>query len=337
MFRQDRTNPSTAISNWRGRHDTPKAWPSTAVSSWLNGGLFGGPTGAGLIMGGAGGYLDTVDRFSFPSDARTTLGTGLSSARHSGAGMSNSGVAGYAAGGGTTGNTPQTTVDKFAYADDARSTLGTGLADTRTNQPFGFSNSGTAGYIGGGWSSTGSAAIDKVDKFAFSNDARSTLSDTLVAAVSYIAGMANSGTAGYATGGLASANLSRVEKLPFSTDTFSTLGTGLATAVRLPSAMANSGTAGYVGGGYASAMIDDVDKFAFSDDSRSTLGTGLSNNNQAGVGMANTGVAGYFAGGVGLGSAIDKYAFADDSRSSTTTLSGSRSYMSAAANEGALA
>ena len=43
MFRQDRTNPSTAVSNWRGRHDTPKAWPSTGVSTWLNGGLFGAP------------------------------------------------------------------------------------------------------------------------------------------------------------------------------------------------------------------------------------------------------------------------------------------------------
>ncbi len=42
MFRQDRTNPSTAVSNWRGRHDTPKAWPSTGVSTWLNGALFGG-------------------------------------------------------------------------------------------------------------------------------------------------------------------------------------------------------------------------------------------------------------------------------------------------------
>jgi hypothetical protein len=41
MFRQDRTNPSTAVSNWRGRHDSAKGWPSTAVSSWLNGGLFG--------------------------------------------------------------------------------------------------------------------------------------------------------------------------------------------------------------------------------------------------------------------------------------------------------
>lgn len=48
-FRQDRTNPSTAISNWRGRSDTPKAWPSTAVSTWMNGGLFGG---GGEMTGG---------------------------------------------------------------------------------------------------------------------------------------------------------------------------------------------------------------------------------------------------------------------------------------------
>ena len=41
-FRQDRTNPSTAVSNWRGRSETPKGWPSTAVSTWMNGGLFGG-------------------------------------------------------------------------------------------------------------------------------------------------------------------------------------------------------------------------------------------------------------------------------------------------------
>lgn len=41
-FRQDRTNPSTAVSNWKGRTDTPKAWPSTRVATWMNGGLFGG-------------------------------------------------------------------------------------------------------------------------------------------------------------------------------------------------------------------------------------------------------------------------------------------------------
>jgi hypothetical protein len=39
-FRQDRTNPSSAISNWKGRSETPKAHPSTAVSTWMNSGLF---------------------------------------------------------------------------------------------------------------------------------------------------------------------------------------------------------------------------------------------------------------------------------------------------------
>ena len=41
-FRQDRSNPSTAVSNWKGRSQTPKAHPSTRVNQWLNGGLFGG-------------------------------------------------------------------------------------------------------------------------------------------------------------------------------------------------------------------------------------------------------------------------------------------------------
>ena len=40
-FNQYRTNPSQAVSNFKGRSDTPKAWPSTAVSTWMNGGLFG--------------------------------------------------------------------------------------------------------------------------------------------------------------------------------------------------------------------------------------------------------------------------------------------------------
>jgi len=49
-FNQYRTNPGQAVSNFKGRTDTPKAWPSTAVSTWMNGGLFGGgvSTGPGL-------------------------------------------------------------------------------------------------------------------------------------------------------------------------------------------------------------------------------------------------------------------------------------------------
>ena len=50
MFRQDRTNPSTAVSTWKARKDLPKANPSTAVSAWMNGGLAGG--GAFSAYGG---------------------------------------------------------------------------------------------------------------------------------------------------------------------------------------------------------------------------------------------------------------------------------------------
>lgn len=39
MFRQDRTNPSTAVSTWKARKDLAKANPSTYVSAWMNGGL----------------------------------------------------------------------------------------------------------------------------------------------------------------------------------------------------------------------------------------------------------------------------------------------------------
>ena len=60
MFRQDRTNQSTAVSNWRGNRSTPKAWPSTATSTWLNGGLFG--AGAFVAFGGLiTQYVDSGD------------------------------------------------------------------------------------------------------------------------------------------------------------------------------------------------------------------------------------------------------------------------------------
>jgi hypothetical protein len=72
--------------------------------------------------------VDTVDKFAFSNDARTTLATGLSSARQGAAGFA-SDVAGYVAGGETTVNVD--TVDKFAFSNDARTTLATGLSSNR--------------------------------------------------------------------------------------------------------------------------------------------------------------------------------------------------------------
>ena len=103
------------------------------VSTWLNSLVSGtAPSGAGYFGGGeeAGdSYQSTVDKFAFPNDSRSTLGTGLSLARSFVAGMANSGTAGYFGGG--YGGAYKTTVDKFAFSDDSRTTLGTGLSSAR--------------------------------------------------------------------------------------------------------------------------------------------------------------------------------------------------------------
>jgi hypothetical protein len=119
-----------------------------------------------------------VNKWLFSDDSRTTLGTGLSSARWGLASFSSS-SAGYVAGGNTNFTTGRvTTVDKFAFSDDSRTTLGTGLATATANGPAGI-DSASAGYVAGG--NTGSR-VDTVNKFAFSDDSRTTLGTGLSSA-----------------------------------------------------------------------------------------------------------------------------------------------------------
>jgi len=293
--------------------------PGTMVSTWLNSLVSGtAPSGDGYFGGGTPGTMTTVDKFAFSDDSRTTLGTGLATATRALCGFANSGVAGYFAGGAAPSETA--TVDKFAFSDDSRSTLGTGLSSARKS-PGGFANSGTAGYVGGGERPGPAYNTDAIDKFAFSDDSRTTLSAVLTTTTTYLAGMANSGTAGYFGGGDGSL-LSTVDKIAFSDDSRSTLGTGLSAARRGLAGMANSGTAGYFGGGNASGTV--VDKFAFSDDSRTTLAAGLAEATYDPAGFANSGTAGYIGGGYGEGGTgyatyVFKWAFSDDSRTTLGT------------------
>ena len=95
---------------------------------------------AGYFCGGyegGVGSVDTVNKYAFSNDARTTLGTGLSAAKHGLGGMANSGTAGYVGG----GDGPIDTVQKFAFSDDSRSTLTTGIT-TATYYLAGFANEG---------------------------------------------------------------------------------------------------------------------------------------------------------------------------------------------------
>jgi hypothetical protein len=247
---------------------------------------------AGYLGSGIGSE-NSVDKFAFISDTRSTLGTGIEFGRYDYAGHANSGVAGYF----LCGRRPDTgqytnRATKFSFPTDSA----TNLADATNNgidRLAGMANSGVAGYLGGGFDAGEGSRVNVIRKMVYSSDSSSNLGATLSGIRNYLAANANSGTAGYFAGGIGASNVraSTVDKLTFSSDTRSTLGTGLSGARYYFSGMAHSGTAGYFGGGTSDSIvtISTVDKFSFPDDTRSTLGTGLSSSREGLGAMASSG------------------------------------------------
>jgi len=236
---------------------------------------FSNPAVAGYVAGGytdtsAPSEVDSIEKFAFPADTRTTLGTGLSASTQAATGFENNAVAGYVAGG-----TSRTAVDKFAYPSDSRTTLSATLSSGR-NDAGGFSNPAVAGYVAGGRDSGDSAVVDK---FAFPADTQSTLATGLSTGRRDLVGFSHNAVAGYAAGGatsIPSSKYSTVDKFAFPSDSRTTLATGLSGARSDSAAFDNSTVAGYVAGGLEASLVATVDKFAFPSDTRSTLATGLS-------------------------------------------------------------
>jgi hypothetical protein len=303
---------------------------------------------AGYFAGGAtsegGTGSTTVDKFAFPSDTRTTLGTGLSTNTARTAGFANSNVAGYIGRENDSGNT-----DKFDFSNDSRTTIAVGVEFGRSLYA-GHANSGVAGYFLCGRRADNGQRTARATKFAFPSDTTSNIADAHSEGVQSLAGMANSGTAGYIGGGQnGSGSQNRtatVRKMAYSNDSSSTLATGLSIPINQLSAMANSGTAGYFAGGIGvpsefAETLTTVNKYAFSNDSRSTLGTGLSVARRILAGMAHSGTAGYVGGGMDndvIGkTTVDKFAFPSDTRSTLGTgLSSARVELAAMASSGVL-
>ena len=269
----------------------------------------------GYAFGGAAASTSTtVDKFTFPSFTRSTLGTGLSVTNAYTSGHANSGVAGYCQG----GSGANTMSNKFVFSTDSRSNIA--WLNPRGYGNAGCANSGTAGYVGGGFDNP--TRFDSASKITYSTDAVSNIASVLVTGTNNLGAFANSGTAGYWSGGWTGSAASATNKLTFSTDT-SAASTALAAGRYGCFGMANSGTAGYLAGGYdGSSFVATVDKWLFATDARSTT-TAMSVARTYGMGFADSGTAGYFGSGQSGGGSyqpsIDKYAFPSDTRSAAAS------------------
>ena len=189
---------------------------------------------AGYLAGGcndAGGVsVDRIDKITFPADTKSTLSAVLTTIVRQPAGFSDTGVAGYVAGG-SQYPTYYNRIDKITFPADTKSTLSATLTAT-VDFLCGFSDYGVAGYVAGGYDGATTNPLTRIDKVAFPSDSKSTLSAVLSVARSYSpAGMANSGVAGYVAGGRgASVYTNSVDKIAFPSDTLTTLSATLTDA-----------------------------------------------------------------------------------------------------------
>jgi len=180
---------------------------------------------AGYIAGGySGGYVSAIEKLTFSSESTSTISATLSQARAHLTSVNNDGVAMYSAGGETYGNpytTPYANIDKMPYSTETRSTFYLPVALTDT---VGLSNSGTAGYVTGGYyqySQTQMNGSGNYYKWPFSTDTVSTVTSNQYFNGGYPNQFSRYAVAGYIVGGMDYANMKRVS---FPTDTLSEIG-----------------------------------------------------------------------------------------------------------------
>ena len=306
---------------------------------------------AGYLVGGNMGYpvySDYASKLLFSAETVSQVSSVLDAARSNVSGMANSGTAGYIMGGMNSAGTHTNSIRKLLFADESSSTIAATYV-AAVYSAAGFANSGTAGYYTGGRDNQSPQTLrNEFKKIAFSNDSGSTLSATAGTASVYASAFANSGTAGYYSGGQIAgySYTTRIEKLTFSGETRSTLGATLSSARAYSMGFANSGTAGYWAGGSAEngSALTQTAKLTFSNDSLAAISATFSSGRMDGAGVAKSGTAGYCMGGLITDSntkttQINKLLFSNDTLSilsATVVASGMAQNAAGVSNSGTL-
>tara|TARA_R110000868_G_C10911220_1_gene764970 strand:- start:45 stop:1016 length:972 start_codon:yes stop_codon:yes gene_type:complete len=157
--------------------DTTTTLSATLTTGIYYGGAFSNSGVAGYFTDGFDGTTSRVDKITFSADTKSVISATLTSGIVYTSGMSDYGVGGYVVGGTPDGgSTKLSRIDKITFPADTKTTLSATLTTARW-QTGNSSNTGVAGYMGGGSDSGG--FIDGIDKITFPTDTKSTLSAVL--------------------------------------------------------------------------------------------------------------------------------------------------------------
>jgi len=144
---------STAIYSMNFGTETTGYAGALPVANWLMAG-FANSGVAGYVAGGnQGNKVSSIVKLVFSNLAVSTLSATLTGVREMPAGFANSGTAGYVAGGIDDQNVSvfcKSNIDKITFSTDARSAV-TATMSSSKGYLSGVANSGTAGYIVGGY------------------------------------------------------------------------------------------------------------------------------------------------------------------------------------------
>jgi len=198
------------------------------------------------------------------------------------AGYSNSGTAGYTAGGiGTNGAaTPHQVMLKITFSNETGSKLTTTLSKTNFT-PAGDSEAGTAGYIFGGANASFATRYNTVEKMPFSTETNAVMGSSFTSLGNAASAFSNGNLDGYTLGGedQTIARHNRYNRLTYATSTFTNnfaqVSTYSAGGFIIGGALSNDGTAGYVLGGSDGTARDLIQKMTYSSHTNSTLSATL--------------------------------------------------------------
>ena len=299
------------------------ALPGARVSGFLNGEVVipgtlrrpasPGSTSYGIFMSTAGNIAHLV-YYPFTTETHIHLENisfNFSHATNQPRGnMTNNQVAGYSLNQTESGSAHSTV--KFSFPNWTFSQIAGVPGGAIHSWGGGCTNSGTAGYSGGG-----NANNNIVYKLSYSAETYSTLGATLTESRRAIAanGWSNVNTAGYFLGGYGASDSSTIDKITFSSDTIAAVANTLSPAGYNYATYTNGSTAGYAG---QSSSAGTTKKWAFSTDTRSDTGITPNGTNGHSTGQ-NHGSKGYIFGGNGT-FFHNKWTFSTDTVASGTAL-----------------